>query len=229
MGAYRSVFSKKHTFIAVIHAQDISTTLRNVDVARENGADGVFLINHGPVRWFELLSMYAVVRHRDPTGWVGMNILDLYANQSVKIVPRECSGIWVDDAGVYSIEDTALARRLVSHREESQCKGLYFGGVAFKYQMRVRSPANAARAAVPYMDVVTTSGSATGLPPDISKVREMKEAIGDHPLAVASGMTPDTVHLFLPWVDCFLVATGISSSFTELNPGLVRAFADAIR
>jgi predicted TIM-barrel enzyme len=229
MSAYRSVFPKKHTLIAVIHAKDLVTTLRNVDIARENGADGVFLINHGHVRWFELLPMYVAARSRDSTAWIGLNILDLQAREAIAIAPNDCSGVWVDDAGVYGKEETVQAQCFIRHRESSQCKGLYFGGVAFKYQVKVRNPAEAARAAMPYMDVVTTSGPATGLPPDVAKVRDMKEAIGDYPLAVASGMTPDNVHLFMPWVDCFIVATGISSSFTELNPSLVRTFAEAIR
>ena len=71
--------------------------------------------------------------------------------------------------------------------------------------------------AVPYVDVVTTSGEGTGLAPDISKIRGMKTAISRHPLAVASGITPENVEEYLPYVDCFLVATGVSISHTELS------------
>ena len=78
------------------------------------------------------------------------------------------------------------------------------------------------------MDVVTTSGIATGLAADVSKIEQMREGIGDHALAIASGITPENVFMYLPFCDCFLVATGISDSHTELNAGKVRSLAEQI-
>jgi len=47
-------------------------------------------------------------------------------------------------------------------------------------------------------------------------------------LAVASGITPGNVAEHLEVVDCFLVATGISTSFEELCPKLTRDLAKAV-
>src|SRR5438477_29238 len=82
--------------------------------------------------------------------------------------------------------------------------------------------AAAARAAAASMDVVTTSGPGTGQAAAPDKLRRMKEALGVTPLAIASGVTPENVGGYLPWVDCFLVATGISRTFEEFDPGRVR-------
>ncbi|MCD8309993.1 MAG: hypothetical protein LUB83_02070 [Prevotellaceae bacterium] len=41
-------------------------------------------------------------------------------------------------------------------------------------------------------------------------------------LAIASGITPQNVTDYLPYVDYYLVATGISDSFTEINPDKLR-------
>lgn len=57
----------------------------------------------------------------------------------------------------------------------------------------------------------------------------MKAAVGDFPLAIASGITPENVGEYLPWCDCFLVATGISCSFEELDPERVRALVGRVR
>jgi predicted TIM-barrel enzyme len=46
----------------------------------------------------------------------------------------------------------------------------------------------------------------------------MKLALGDLPLAIASGIAPENIRRYLPHADAFLVATGISRSFTELDP-----------
>src|SRR5262245_19066696 len=80
-----------------------------------------------------------------------------------------------------------------------------------------------------YMDVVTTSGPGTGHAADTNKIWRMKLALGDTPLAIASGITPENVGNYLPHADSFLVATGISHSFTELDPSRVRALIERVR
>jgi uncharacterized protein len=56
----------------------------------------------------------------------------------------------------------------------------------------------------------------------------MRQALGGFPLAIASGITPENVEAYLPYVDAFLVATGISSSFTELDSERVRMLAEKV-
>jgi hypothetical protein len=108
--------------------------------------------------------------------------------------------------------------------------GLLFGGVAFKYAPAV-IPADykfVAMVAAGVADVVTTSGPATGVPPELDKIERMRAAIGDHALAIASGITPENVAPFLPHVNAFLVATGIETRFGWFDPARVRALADII-
>lgn len=108
--------------------------------------------------------------------------------------------------------------------------GLWFAGTAFKYQKEVRDLAQVAKLAKKFSDVITTSGDRTGNPPSVEKLRIIREAIGNHPLANASGTTPENVHLMKPYIDCFLVASGIlkPGSFTEFDPPRVRDMALAI-
>jgi predicted TIM-barrel enzyme len=73
------------------------------------------------------------------------------------------------------------------------------------------------------MDVVTTSGDGTGIAADIKKVSDMKSYIKDTPLGIASGITIENVDQYLPYVDAFLVATGISKTFTELDADKVKS------
>lgn len=79
------------------------------------------------------------------------------------------------------------------------------------------------------MDVVTTSGPGTGKAAAVEKIRTMKEALGDFPLAIASGITPENVSDYLPYADCFLVATGISRNFEQLDPARTHALVEAVR
>lgn len=51
---------------------------------------------------------------------------------------------------------------------------------------------------------------------------------GDASPGVANGITPDNVDQALPWVDVFLVATGIRQTFTELDPARVQALTPTV-
>jgi len=102
-------------------------------------------------------------------------------------------------------------------------------GVAFKYQRPVEDLASAARIAMRYMDVVTTSGPGTGIAAEREKIVAMREATGDFPLAIASGITPDNVGDYLEVADCFLVATGISRSFSEIDAGRLHRLLARVR
>lgn len=229
MKSYREVFSKKHTLLVVIHVEGGVQALRNARIAANEGVDGVFLINHH-IPYVSLLECAAYIRNRVPRLWIGVNCLGLGAG-AVEVIPKNMQGLWVDNAMIEeSAKDPVLGARGFSwKRKDVGWEGLYFGGVAFKYQAPVTDLARVARLAMPFVDVITTSGPGTDKPADVGKIRTMKQAIGNHPLAIASGIRPENVREYMPYTDCFLVASGISDSHTELNPAKVRALVKVLR
>jgi uncharacterized protein len=223
---YRQTFKNSHTFLAVVHVEDYFQALRNARVAQDNGADGIFLINHDVPSDY-LFDCYKKIKKGIPDFWIGLNCLDL-GMTALGVIPQTTSGLWVDNSGVQD-GDTSSAEMFDDGRRESGWQGLYFGGVAFKGQARVQHLEEVTLSALPFMDVITTSGKGTGVAAEVSKVQRMKSVMMKHPLAVASGITPENVSEYMPHVDCFLVATGVSDSHTELNPLRVRALAERIK
>ncbi len=137
-------------------------------------------------------------------------------------VDTSVAGVWTDNALINeSSPSQPAAQAALDVRSQRNLPAVYFGGVAFKYQRAVRGYAQAASRASPFMDVVTTSGARTGRAAPLQKIKSMKSALGSQPLAIASGITPENVG--------FLVATGISSSFTELDAERVRALVTRVR
>ena len=57
----------------------------------------------------------------------------------------------------------------------------------------------------------------------------MKDGLGQCPLAIASGITPDNVTDYLPYSYAYLVATGIGKSFDELDPILTQKLIGTVR
>src|SRR5262249_28152577 len=131
-------------------------------------------------------------------------------------------GIWTDNAGIH--EDAVqqpVAQEFLEARRERGWRGLYFGGVAFKYQRPVADEdlGRAAVTAERFVDVICTSGPGTGREAQVNKVRLMREALGPgRALALASGVTDANVKSYLPYVDAYLVGTGIEQEFGVLDP-----------
>jgi predicted TIM-barrel enzyme len=211
----------------VIHVVDFDQVDRNIRIALSDGAHGIFLINHD----FAIppfLPIIHAVRQAFPDLWLGVNFLAVTGADAFPILgDLEANGCridayWADDARID--ERTALqkeAEGIADTRRASGWTGLYFGGTAFKKQRPVE-PADyekSARIAAGFMDVVTTSGIATGHEADLGKIRDFRRGAGDHALALASGITPENVDRYKD-VDCLLVATGINreGDFYNIDP-----------
>ncbi len=230
---FRAVFNCRHAVLPVIHVQHAAQAVRNAQRAMSAGADGIFLINHSITPTHLLTAWRAVVEALGDSAWVGLNILGVHPDTLFADLPKPLDGVWVDNALITDGPEQPDADRVRDAQKRGgwQPRQLYFGGVAFKYQTAVAwdDLATTAKAAAQYVDVVTTSGSATGQAASPDKLRVMKEAIGDTPLAIASGITPENVEHFLPYADAFLVATGISTSFVELDEARTRALVNRVR
>ncbi len=221
----------------VIHVLNEQQAVDNAAIAFQAGCDGVFLVNHEnqagerDLSFTGLLRIHSAVAATFPNKLIGVNCLDLPAVEVFQHLTPQVSAVWVDNAEIDERQGAQPAAILINAaRVKSGWDGLYFGGVAFKYQRPVSTSAvgRAATIAKTYMDVVTTSGVATGEVAQIDKIKAMKKAIHPKPLAIASGITAENAYQFLPWVDYFLVATGISRSFYELDPEKVSALATLI-
>ncbi|MDO8551217.1 MAG: BtpA/SgcQ family protein [bacterium] len=231
MANYREVFTNKHVVLPVIHVETTKQTMQNAAIAQEAGADGAFLISMQGMDHRDLLKMHETVRKEFATWWIGVNCLDLHAISVFDQLNPGVSGVWSDNACIYEWQEKQLiADQIQKARIQSGWKGLYFGGVAFKYQRQVDNIALAAKIATKYMDVVTTSGEGTGHAPDREKIALMKASIGQFPLGIASGISPENVRDYLEVADCFLVATSLLVPGKEqFDPYRVRALIEAVR
>jgi len=213
--------------MAVIHHKVLRTTIENARIAKDAGAAGVALIQM-EARDDLLDEPARVLRIRYPYNQnflIGANRLAAQPHEAVPENARlQLDFTWVDNPGVYSDEIWPTADAITDalsevdlNRQSGEPKHLLFGGVAFKTQRREPDPASAAIRAANMGWVVTTSGSETGIAPSIGKLDTIRRAIGDHPLAVASGVSPHNVAEIAPYVDYILVATGASFNFHELD------------
>ncbi|MGR3501636.1 BtpA/SgcQ family protein [Pseudaestuariivita sp.] len=235
--SFRQMFGTHGSVVLpVIHVRETHRTLRNLDIAVEEGAPGVFLINHdfGVPPFLDILRE---VRAARPDVWLGVNFLAVTGREAFpQLAVLTAEGCRID---AYWADDARIDERAAMQTEAAEIAaaragwdGLYFGGTAFKKQRPVASEdhATSARIAADWMDVVTTSGIATGEEADDGKVATFRTAIGDAPLALASGVTPDNAHRYAA-ADCFMVATGINhpGNFYDMDPARLRALLQVAR
>ena len=216
----------------VIHVRSREQALRNAALVAESGAHGVFLI-HMEGNDAMLAPIARTVMAEHPGFPVGVNHLSLTALESLRRSLEEgYDASWTDKPGVRSdglgSDVNALAARLAEHPGHR-----FFGSVAFKYQPLDADPPAAALRAVRLGMVPTTSGVATGQAAAVTKIAAMREALGPlgdaAPLALASGITPENVSQFTPFVTDLLVSTGIALDFHELDAVKLRRLLAAIQ
>lgn len=212
--------------LPVIHVLDSARTERNINTLLDAGAHGCFLINHDfePERFMPIIRD---MRARFPSLWMAVNFLAVTGKDAFPILGKlQAEGCmidayWADDACIDEDGINTEAKEIANTRMDSGWTGLYFGGTAFKKQREVDATryADAAREACPFMDVITTSGVATGQEADLTKIKTFRKAIGDRPLALASGISPQNARSYAD-VDCFMVATGINETgnFYDIDP-----------
>jgi hypothetical protein len=138
---------------------------------------------------------------------IGVNFLDSSdVEQTINFLEKSENNfkmIWHDNF----IPDKIL-------RQDLNFNGLYFGGVAFKYQIQPKEEEleSVCIKAKKYVDVITTSGDFTGKAASIKKIETIKNYIGDFPLAVASGITAENINNYKDLVDYVLVASSITNN-----------------
>ena len=224
--------------LPVIHVLDEQLTAANIDHIVDAGLKGCFLTNHD-FGIDPFLPIVEAIRARYPDFWIGLNFLAVTGLKAFPILADlaargvRIDAYWADDARIdESVNNQTEADGIATTRHECGWRGLYFGGTAFKKQRPV-DPKDYTRAACiagAYMDVVTTSGIATGKSADLGKLAAFREALPDRPIALASGITPDNATDY-DMVDCFMVATGINfdDDFYRIDPARLSRLVNVCR
>lgn len=217
-------------FWPVIHLKNAQLMQDNILLAIEVGATGVWLINHENEPR-TTIQAYAVAKRLvdlNKSGLkIGCNFLVGEASNELRLAPEGLENVWSDRCGWTGKEfDPHECDRIGN---EKVTRGITFwGSYAFKHQHDIPIDYKHLKQAEPVLDVLVTSGPATGQACDPEKLRRIRE-LWIRPVAVASGVTPKNAATFLPYVDIILCATGISETFHKLNRKKTTDLANIIK
>lgn len=221
-------------FIVVIHVRNEKQTVIDSITALANGAGGIFLINHMS-DYNHLLQCYNSVREVLPydSAFIGLNFLDLKAEEAVNILPQDADALWCDNVYI-NTTDTDVTKRLdLMERCIKAGEGQswrMFASFAFKYQKPEPNVKLAAELTASVYSVAVTSGNATGKSADVEKIRQCMfgSMSREGKLAIASGITHENICNYLEYVNCFMVATGVSDENDNLVPEKIKTLSRMI-
>jgi len=217
----------------VIHFKNLETVYFNLNICLNNNCQGVILINMDN-KPHELIPAIQLIRNITGNDFfIGVNFLNTdisFVTEQI-IYNNSINGIWIDNPGLYYKKMEYPIYELhesFSLRKEKDQEFIFFGSVMFKTHVYKNDDTVVTKMAKNLGWIPTTSGRATGIAADIEKISIMKKHIGDYPLAIASGITPENVDLFLPYIDYYLVSTGISKNFYEFDDNKVKYLTNKI-
>ncbi|MBI4859294.1 MAG: protein kinase [Candidatus Riflebacteria bacterium] len=226
---YRDRFQGRHTIFAIIHAVSASQTLRNAEIAWAAGCDGVFLVAPGP-NPRELLDTHGRVVAEFPNWWIGISCPDMAPLEVLRDLPDEVAGVWVDSPVMTEgATDGAVAEQVTSALIGGRWRGFYFGGLAVTHATSDQHVQRVTDLAARCVDVLTAAGPGAGQPPPKDRVEAARAVPVPVALAITTGISPETVFGFVDLADSFVVGSGISSCFGQLDPRRVRALVSIVR
>lgn len=213
----------------VIHLDTVELALANAQIAADCGAAGVFVI-HMDGHDDAVDPAAVAIKQRFPSLKVGVN----YLRQPPRIAVVRSIGLgmdatWADEPGIRSDHvDPSVDLAVVPVLRQNPGH-LFFASVAFKYQPVEPDPDVAAKHVLERRMIPTTSGNATGIAPEVSKLYGIRRSIGrEAPLAIASGVTTDNAYELSRFATHILVSTGISKSFHEFDAVALRQLMEQV-
>ena len=144
------------------------------------------------------------------------------------------TGVYESDMGLWAPDAAALYR----YRRQIDAEDVQvFANITpeFASPLGNRSVADRARSAVvsTLVDALLIAGSMAGAAPDISTLKEAKDAVGDSvPVYLNTGATVDNIRSFLQVADGVIVGSSLKKdgyTWNPVDPARVQAFMDEVR
>ncbi len=230
----------KKKLFPVIHPLHFAQVINQAELCKNAGVDGIFLINQGHLKsghfysdFMKLIDTAARVKQLFDM-WVGINILDKNPFFVAPLLTYYgIDGYWTDTDESYHV------RKISDCAWDIDFVPNYYPSFDFKYQDQTKEKSDLrndieAALRLGYLwateMVITTSGPATGTPPDIEKIKWFREVIGpDVTLAIASGINLENIESFLPYVDHFLVASSLEDEYGRFNEDRLKQMVSIVK
>ena len=207
-------FNVPKPFIGVIHCKGdtkdavMDLAKREIDTYVENGINGILVETYfGTYTSVEKVLAY-LQDAKLPVPY-GINCLNVDVMGFELANQFDCDFIQMDSVvgHVKPRDEETIGAFFDLYRPK--CRAALMGGVRFKYQpvLSDKTLAEDMETATKRCDCICVTGEGTGIETDLEKIKEFRGLLGDFPLFVCAGVTPDNVMAQLPYVDGAVVGS----------------------
>ncbi|MDR2008858.1 MAG: hypothetical protein LBQ22_00040 [Bacteroidales bacterium] len=195
---YFDVFGKKKIIFAMLHLKGENSTIimertkREIDIYLSNNIDALIVENYfGSEDDVEQVLKY--LNSEFPDIMYGVNMLDNDARGFEAAAQFNAKFIQLDSVAGHLTPDDDIAFAEKMNQWRKLTPAVVLGGVRFKYQpyKSGRTLEEDLKIGINRCDAIVVTGSGTGVETEISKIKEFRSVIGDFPLIVGAGVTPD--------------------------------------
>ncbi len=229
-----SCFKEKKPIIGLIHAKGtddedtMERAVREIGIYLDGGIDGILVETYfGTYSQVEKILKYLC--DAKPEIPYGINCLNVDVMGFELAGKYGCQFLQVDSVvgHVKPRDEESLGAFFDLYR--SKCSAYVMGGVRFKYQpvLSENSLEEDLEIAKTRCDAVCVTGEGTGLETSLSKIKQFRDYLGDFPLFVCAGVTPENVSQQIKYADGFVVGSYFKDNFKD-NGDVCREHVDRL-
>lgn len=192
----------------------IRQALEEIKIFEEEGIDGAIVENyHGSNA--TLYKALDIIEQYHPQIFIGLNVLPNEFQRALPLADHYGADFVQLDHVAGRYRQGSIDRIAYQGQREHFPEVLVLGGVWPKYYEPLEGSDLAAdlQAGMERADAIVVTGEGTGVETPLEKVRQFREVLGDFPLVVGAGLTPENAY------DQLLVADGaiVGSCFKPGN------------
>lgn len=219
---FLEIFKTKKPILAMLHLKGendeavFERAKKEIDVYFQNQVDAVIVENYfGNYHHMERVLKY--LHENMPDKIYGVNCLDNDAMNFELGIKYGASFIQLDSVAGHleEINDITFDAFMKLYRERFD--GYVLGGVRFKYQpyKSGRTLEEDLKIGKTRCDAIVVTQDATGQETSLNKIEEFRNIIGDFPLVVGAGLTPENCEKQFDLVDAAIVGSYFKDTFKD--------------
>lgn len=219
---FLDIFENKKPILAMIHLKGdtdeeiFERAKKEINIYIEGGVDAVIVENYfGNYKHMRMVLKY--LKNENPGIIYGVNCLHVDPMGFYLAKEFDASFVQLDSvAGHLKVRDEPGFAAFIDLCRQHY-DGYILGGVRFKYQpyKSGRSVEDDLRAGMNFCDAVVCTQDATGQETSMDKINLFRETIGDFPLIIGAGMTPDNCAKQLEVADGAIVGSYFKDTYKD--------------
>lgn len=194
---FLSIFKETKPVMGMLHLKGITEkeaiekAYVEAEIMTNNGVDAVIVENYFGTADY-VLAVLNDFKRNNVRFMYGVNLLEDDEANFKAAIKYDAAFLQLDSiAGHLTPEDDLVFGRFME-KWRSEYRGYVIGGVRFKYQpyLSGRSLEEDLIIGMKRCDAIAVTGLGTGMPTEVSKIKEFRDIAGNFPLLVTAGVTP---------------------------------------